>query len=233
MLLTKSALRTAPNQTHPSPARQRETRSYIQPKPPRRIRSNSNPGPTHTSHPHTPGAAGPDRSKHCRRTTSSPRAQRESSSFPEPACERRHGPAASRHPRPAQESVLTAPSSQPTRTPRAQRDQTGASIEGDHPNPSRTARKLPLPRACLRAQDRSRCARHPRPAQESVLTAPSSQPTCTPRAQRDRTGASIAGEPPHPLAHSAKAPPSPSLPASAGTVPLRPTPKTHPRRAAP
>jgi hypothetical protein len=51
--------------------------------------------------PHIPGAAaGPDRSEHCRRTSSSPRAQRESLPLSEPACERRPGPAEPRHPRP-------------------------------------------------------------------------------------------------------------------------------------
>ena len=39
-----------------------------------------------------------------------------------------------------------------------QRDWAGASIEGDHHNLSRKARKLSLPRAFLRAQDRFRGA---------------------------------------------------------------------------
>ena len=42
--------------------------------------------------PHIPGAAaGPDRSEHCRRTSSTPRAQRENLPLSEPACERRPG----------------------------------------------------------------------------------------------------------------------------------------------
>ena len=47
-----------------------------------------------TRHPPTthPGAAaGPDRSEHCRRTSSTPRAQRENLPLSEPACERRPG----------------------------------------------------------------------------------------------------------------------------------------------
>ena len=40
--------------------------------------------------------------------------------------------------------------------PWQQRDEAGASIGGDHPIPSRTARNLILPRASLRAQDSSR-----------------------------------------------------------------------------
>jgi len=39
-----------------------------------------------------------------------------------------------------------------------QRNRAGASIEGDHHNLSRKARKLSLPRAFLRAQDRFRGA---------------------------------------------------------------------------
>ena len=44
----------------------------------------------------------------------------------------------------------------------------------------------------------------------------------TPQRQRDRTGAIIEGYYPPPLARSAKSPPPPSLPASAGPFPRSP-----------
>ena len=42
--------------------------------------------------------------------------------------------------------------------PKRQRNRAGASIEGDQTHPSRKARKLLLPRAFLRAQERFRGA---------------------------------------------------------------------------
>ena len=57
--------------------------------------------------------------------------------------------------------------------PGQQRDEAGASIGGDHPIPSRTARNPILPRASLRAQDSSRgpppATRPPAPARHPTI----------------------------------------------------------------
>jgi hypothetical protein len=76
-------------------------------------------------------------------------------------------------------------------------------LEAIKPTPSRTARNLILPRAYLRASDRSRGA----------------QKTA---AERDRSEASIGSDQTLPLAHSAKTNPPPSLPARIGPVPRSP-----------
>jgi len=75
--------------------------------------------------PNTPGGAGSIRSEHRNVLTLFPLAHSaKAPSSPEPSCERRTDPA------------------EPTPIRQAERDRSKASIEGDHPNPSRTARKL-------------------------------------------------------------------------------------------
>ncbi len=96
--------------------------------------------------------------------------------------------------------------------PKRQRDRTGASVEGKHPIPSRAARKLILPRAYLRAQDRSRgalpqarthdCVRtvnltptpNPERAANPRIPQPPQPPNETRKRQRDRAGASIGSD---------------------------------------
>ena len=77
--------------------------------------------------------------------------------------------------------------------PAAERCQAGASLGGEHPHPSRKARKPILPRAYS----------------ASAGLIPRS-PTKT-RAERCQAGASLGGDHSTPLAHSAKADPPPSL----------------------
>jgi hypothetical protein len=113
--------------------------------------------------PPKPGRSGVRPERALEANSPTPRAQRESSSFPEPPLR-----------------------AQPTKT-RAERCQAGASLGGEHSNPSRTARKLILPRAS------SASATHQNP------------------------GGAVSGRSEpwrrtlQPLAHSAKADPSQSL----------------------
>ena len=86
---------------------------------------------------------------------------------------------------------------EPTKT-RAERWQAGASIGGEHPTPSRKARKIILPRAY--SASAGLMPRSPDTA----------EPTKT-RAERCQAGASLGGEHSNPLAQSAKANPSQSL----------------------
>jgi hypothetical protein len=82
-----------------------------------------------------------------------------------------------------------------------QRERSGASIGSDLPPPGASALKLLLPQASLRAQDRSRC---PTPAHSAAGTVRSKHRKRSPLSRRV----------------SAKAPPPPSFPASAGSFPL-------------
>ena len=81
---------------------------------------------------------------------------------------------------------------EPTKT-RAERCRAGASLGGEHPTPSRKARKLILPRAYS--------------ASGGLMPR---SPLKT-RAERCRAGASLGGEHSNPLAQSAKANPPQSL----------------------
>ena len=130
-------------------------------------------------------AAGPDRSKHCRRTTSSPRAQRENLPSPR-ACLRaqarsRRAPAPKTHPRihtpPKPHRTNSSPTTpthhHPTAHPGRQRDRTGASIAGEQHHPlEHSAKALPLPEpACERRPDPAE-PRHPRHTPESIPPKP-------------------------------------------------------------
>jgi hypothetical protein len=131
---------------------------------------------------------------------------------------------------------------------RRQRDRAGASIGSDHIHPSRAARKPMLPRASLRAQDRSRGAltRDPAPiARPATHPTPKnlnqSATTETQASAQKRTGklpttthapaAAGSGRSEHwkrspsSLARSAKAHTPASFPASAGPIPQSPDPR--------
>ena len=136
---------------------------------------------------------------------------------------------------------------------RRQRDRAGASIGSDDPHPSRAARKPILPRASLRAQDRSRGAltRDPAPiARPATHPTPKnlnqSATTETQASAQKRTGklpttthapaAAGSGRSEHwkrsplSLARSAKAHAPASFPASAGPIPRSPHPRPSPDR---
>jgi len=91
MSLTKTARRTASNQTPPSPSRQRETGSIQK----RLIRTSLIQSLSRSVPPNrTPrAAAGPVRSEHRRRTPQPLAHSAKASPLPEPACERRPDPA--------------------------------------------------------------------------------------------------------------------------------------------
>ena len=93
----------------------------------------------------------------------------------------------------------------PTQICQAERDRSGASIEGDHPKPSRTARKLPPPPSLPASEG-------PIPRSPQIR-----------QAERDRSGASIGTYSPYsPSRASAKAQLAPTFPASAGPIPRSP-----------
>jgi hypothetical protein len=154
----------------------------------------------------------PRRNKHWKRSSPSPRAQRESPAGPNVPCERRTDPAEPHHhDTPVNDSYF---SSWATITPhrgtgsqstQRQRDRAGASIGTSTPcPPSRdSAKAQPAPTFPASAGPVPR--RPPKTA-----------------AERDRTEASTGSDQALPLAHSAKAGPSPSFPASEGSVPRSP-----------
>jgi hypothetical protein len=106
------------------------------------------------AHPKTPSGAGAVRSEHRRRSPKSLAQSAKAPSSPEPSCEHRTNPA------------------EPTQRRQAERDRSEASIEGDHLNPRAKRESSILPRAFLRAQDRSRGAHQ----QHRPPTAPRSKP---------------------------------------------------------
>jgi hypothetical protein len=157
--------------------------------------------------PRLEAAAGPGRNEHWRRSPK-PLAQ-SAKAHPPPSLPTSAGPI------PRSPTHDSKPPSPPNITPTPSGSGTGPerALEAITQTPRATARKLILPQAYLRAQDRSRGA--------SPTTQNHHLPqhhTHTQR-QRDRAGTSIGGDHPNPSRNSAKAPPPPSLPASAGPIP--------------
>ena len=131
----------------------------------REARPNHPPPTSASPTPHnTQGSSGIGPERALESITQHPRAQRESSSFPEPP-QRPEVRSRGAHPKPGQ-----------------QRDEAGASIGGDLPTPSRTARNLILPRASLRAQDSSRGPPPTTPPSWSFILSPHPKPPTAHRA---------------------------------------------------
>jgi hypothetical protein len=102
--------------------------------------------------------------------------------------------------------------------PRRQRQRAEASLGGDHPTPSRIARKPHLPPSLLSARrlvaaEPTQRATHP---QQPVPGAPGAPTACPYPRQTEAAAATSRSEPwrrsPNPIAHSAKAPPPPEPP---------------------
>ena len=132
----------------------------------------------------------------------------------------------------------------PTRQPR---DRAGASIGSDPQKTLRAAQKPILPRAYLRAQDRSRTAPHGIPPNRQNHSADPHREPRNLSAHPYPKAESLTPLPHHPQqaaagsirsehwkrstknpAHSAKADPPPSFPASAGPIPHSPPTASHP-----
>jgi hypothetical protein len=140
-------------------------------------------------------------------------------------------------------SSLSLEPQQPVPTlakPRQQRQRAEASLGGDHPTPSRIARKPHLPPSLLSARrlvaaEPTQRATHP---QQPVPGAPGAPTACPYPRQTEAAAATSRSEPwrrsPNPIAHSAKAPPPPSLLSARRLVAAEPTQRsTHPKQPVP
>ena len=121
-------------------------------------------------------------------------------------------------------------SPKPPKPTQRQWDRAGASIEGEQTLPSREARKpKPSPSLPATAGTAPRSLT-PLPASSAPRSlSPVSRGSLSPKPtqrQRGSAGASIEGEQTLPSREARKPKPSPSLPASAGTVPRSPDPTT-------
>jgi hypothetical protein len=123
--------------------------------------------------------------------------------------------------------------------PKQQRQRAEASLGGDHPTPSRTARKPHLPPSLFSAL--RLVAAEPNPNKPPIPSSLSPSPAACPYPRPTEAAAATSrSEPwrrsPNPIAHSAKAPPPPSLlsarrldaadPPKQATQPQQPVPRT-------
>ena len=152
-------------------------------------------------------------SKHWKRSNPSPRAQRESRSSPELTCVHRTDPAEapSRHQSPAPAPALG-------------HRNTGQSTPGVCGVPSERSGCAPYPGFHPGLVCGAPLGHSEHPSSPELPCERRAEPAEPPKiaAERDRTEASTGSDQALPLAHSAKAGPSPSLPACIGPVPRSP-----------